>query len=181
MKNYFLLIAGGVDRKGIVFNLSKILKKHNFNIEDSAMLMLRHTFSVVMLLSNQERPEKKKLNKELQAFMKKFSMAVEISNITEKEMIEYKEEGNSYIISISGADRPGIVKTMTGILYKNGVNIIDLETKSSQKVEPAAYYMILEVAIPLGLDINMLERELKDAGRKIGVHVNINKMESSIL
>jgi len=180
-KGYFLLTAGGVDRKGIVYNLSKILKKYKFNIEDSAMMMLRHTFSVIMLLSNTEKFEKAKLNKELGYFLKKSDMTGSIKSITEKEMIEYREEGNTYIISISGADRPGIVKTITEILYENKVNIIDLETKSSQKVEPNAYYMILEIDAPAGLDINVLEHKLKDAGEKIGVHVNVNKMESSIL
>jgi len=183
-KKYFLVTAGGVDKKGIVFNLTKILKKYGFNIEDSSMILLRHTFSVIVILSHNTNFSKtllEKFHNELKIFMKNSGMTADIKSISSKDMQEYREEGMVYLLSISGADKPGIVNSVTGILYKNGVNIIDMETKSSQKTSPPAYYMFLEVDIPKRIKIDKLSRELKVAGKKIGVHISINKVESAVL
>ena len=182
-KKYFLLTAGGVDRKGIVFNLTKILKKYGFNIEDSSMILLRHTFSVIVILSHSDisNSELKKFHTEINLFMKNANMSAEIRGISQKDMAEYGKEGGTYMLSISGADKPGIVNSITGILYKNKINIIDMETKSSQKTMPAAYYMFLEVDVPKKVKIAALGKELQAAGKKIGVHININKVESDVL
>jgi len=177
----FLLIAGGVDKKGIVYKLTKILKDYEFNIEDSSMVMLRRTFSIIMLLTNKSNIDEKKFNNDICKFMNENQMMIDLKIISDKEMMQYREEGNIYMISISGADKPGIVNKITEILFKNGVNIIDLETKSSEKVKPHAYYMHMEVDVPKKVNIKNLEKKLKDAGKKIGVFVNIYENEKEIL
>jgi glycine cleavage system transcriptional repressor len=181
MKKRYLLIAGGVDKKGIVYGLSSLLSDHDFNIEDSSMLMLRRTFSVIMLLSNDKGPDEAKFGRDLAVFMKKNSMTADIRQVSEKEMKEYGAAGDSYMITISGADKPGIVKAMTGILYKAGANILDLETKSTEKTKPHAYYMFLEVDLPKNKNMKKIEAALKKQGDKIGVHVAVNRVEKSIL
>jgi glycine cleavage system transcriptional repressor len=181
MKKRYLLIAGGVDKKGIVYGLSSLLSDHDFNIEDSSMLMLRRTFSVIMLLSNEKGPNEAEFEKDLAAFMNKNSMTADIRQVSEKEMKEYSPAGDSYMISISGADKPGIVKAMTGILFKSGANIIGLETKSAEKTKPHAYYMFLEADVPGNKNMKKIEAALKKYGDKIGVHVAVNRVEKSIL
>ncbi|MFP4465665.1 MAG: glycine cleavage system protein R [Candidatus Goldiibacteriota bacterium] len=176
-----LIVAGGVDRKGVVYKITKILKKYNFNIEDSSMILLRRTFSMIMMVSHDGKYSKKDFREDIRDFRRKNDMGVDIRKITEKDCIEYNEEGGIYLLSISGADKPGIVNEITKILYKNDVNIIDLETKSSEKVKPHAYYMFMEVDVPGKTGIKKLEKELKLAARKIGVKVNINMVDTDIL
>ncbi len=181
MNKKFLLLAGGVDKKGIVYKLTGILKKYKFNIEDSSMVMLRRTFSIIMLLTNKNKLDEKNFQKDLCDFMNKNQMMVDIRMISKDEMREYKEEGQIYMIFISGADKIGIVNKITEILYKNRINIIDLETKSSESVTPHAYYMHLEVDIPKNLDINKLEKQLKSICKKLRVNANLKPVEKEIL
>lgn len=181
MKKRYLLAAGGVDKKGIVYSLTKILKSYDFNIEDSSMMMLRRTFSMIMLLSNESNFNGVKFEKDLAVFMNKNSMTVDIREISEKEMKEYRPAGESWVVSISGADRPGIVNAVTGLLYKSGANITGLETKSSENVKPHAYYMFLEIDLPKGRNAAKLEAALEKLGKKIGVHTAVNRVEDNIL
>ena len=181
MKKRHILIAGGIDRKGIVFSMTGMLKKYGFNIEDSSMIMMRRTFSVIMLLSNSAGYSKTGFEKSIAAFRKKFNMAVDIKAVSEKQMKEYKCAGKRYMVSISGADRPGIVNEITGIIYKSGANIIGLETKSSEKTKPHAYYMFLEIDLPSPPDLKAFEKRLKSAAKKIGVHVTVSRVEDRVL
>jgi|YelNatPaOPRAMG01_1025707.scaffolds.fasta_scaffold19738_3 glycine cleavage system transcriptional repressor len=180
MRKRYLLIAGGIDRKGIVYNLTNLLKQFNFNIEDSSMVMLRRTFSIIMLLTSLSKINEEIFQKKLCDFMNKFNMTLDIKEISEKEMKEYRPS-STYIITISGADKPGIVNIITGIILKKGGNIVGLDTKSSENVKPHAYYMIIEVDFPEKLNIEVLNNDLRKAGKKIGVSVNINKIEKDIL
>jgi glycine cleavage system transcriptional repressor len=181
MKNRYLLLAGGVDRKGIVFNLTKALKKHDFNIEDSSMVMLRRTFSVIMLLSREGKYDVAGFDPEIKLFSKKFGMAMQLRSVKEKEMMEYGGEARKYTISISGADKPGIVNSIASLLYRAGANVVDLETKSSEKVKPHAYYMFLEVDLPKKTDPKKLEAALLREGKRLGVHVSVSEVEKAIL
>ena len=181
MKIRYMLLAGGIDKKGIVRELTGILKKYDFNIEDSSMAMLRRTFSVIMLLSHDGRPDEEGFRKQLAVFSKKFRMTAGISRIAEAEIREYSAGGTTYDISISGADKPGIVNAVAEELFRAGANIIGLETKSSERVTPHAYYMFLEAAVPAPLKPERLKKNLEKLGKKNGVHVSISEVAKEIL
>ncbi len=180
MKKRYLLTAGGVDKKGIVYGLTQLLKKYDFNIEDSSMAMLRHTFSIIMLLSR-GKGRKTGFSRDLKGFRETNRMDVNITEIDEKYMKEYKPGGNVYMISISGADRPGIVKEITGEILRKKGNIIGLETKSSEKARPHAYYMLIEADVPKKTTMKQFENALKRKGNKTGVHVTVNRVCREIL
>ncbi len=180
-KSYYLLLAGGVDRKGIVFNLTKILTDFSFNIEDSSMVLLRKTFSVIMLLSHDRAALPATFDARLKKFARTFSMTVDIRSVGPKEMEEHSARGGTFMISLSGADRPGIVRDITGTVARMGGNIVDLETKSSQKAARAAYFMLLEVVMPSGVSGSSLQRALMRAGKKLGVHISVQRVEREIL
>jgi len=178
--NRYLLIAGGVDRRGVVKALTGILKQQGFNIEDSSMIMLRHTFSMIMILTNKKKADASGLLKRLSDFGKEFDMTLDIRTITEKEMKEYVQKGENCVISISGADKPGIVNSITSVIASLGGNITGLTTKSSQSVKPSVYYMFLEVDMPKSA-MKESEKKLKAAAKKLGVHININRENKEIL
>ncbi len=181
MKNRYLLIAGGVDRKGIVYGLTGWIKELGFNIEDSSMIMLRKTFSMIMILSRTKPVKGVDFSGKASVFKKKTGMVIEFIKIKEQDAAEPEESGNSVIVSINGADKPGIVNTITGILFKAGANITDLETKSTEKVKPHVYYLFIEAALPAGYKVSKLEADLKKAAKKLGVHVTVNRAETAVL
>jgi glycine cleavage system transcriptional repressor len=181
MKERLMLMAGGIDRKGVVFELTSILKKFKFNIEDSSMIMLRRTFSMIMLLSTDVKYGKKQFLDDISAFMKKSGMTVDIKVISEKEMAEPAAKADIYSVTISGADKSGIVNGITEAIFSNGGNITGLETKSSEKVKPHAYYMFLEVEIPSKPGIKKLDSALKAAAAKYKVHFSMTKVDKEIL
>jgi glycine cleavage system transcriptional repressor len=180
-KHFYLLTAGGVDSKGIVFELTRLLTAYSFNIEDSSMVMLRRTFSVIVLLSREDPRLPDVLDRRLKAFGDRFGMSVDFRKITRKEMQEYDGKGKRYMISISGADRPGIVQSITEAIVKKGGNIIDLETKSSQRTTPPAYYMLLEVDLPAKIKETAFRQALVRSGKKTGVHVTVQRIVNEIL
>jgi glycine cleavage system transcriptional repressor len=145
------------------------------------MVMLRRTFSVIVLLSREDPLLPEAFDRKLKTFGGRFGMSVDFRKISRKEMQEYGAKGKRYMISISGADRPGIVKSITEAIVKKGGNIIDLETKSSQRTTPPAYYMLLEVDVPAKVEETAFRQALVRSGKKTGVHVTVQRIVDEIL
>jgi predicted amino acid-binding ACT domain protein len=145
------------------------------------MMMLRKTFSVIMLLSCEKKINEPGFYKDITSFMNSFQMAVDIREVGEKDMAEPPESKNRYMISISGADKAGIVNEFTSILFKAGANITDLETKSSEKVKPHAYYMLLETEFSSLAAAKKAQKSIASAAKKMKVHASINKVETEVL
>jgi len=90
-------------------------------------------------------------------------------------------EGESWTVSVYGADRPGIVHRVASLLADNGVNIVDLTTRVIGDAARPVYAMILEVTLPAGGDAAALETRLADLAADLGVECSLHPSEADIL
>ena len=80
-------------------------------------------------------------------------------------------EGELVVVTVLGADRPGIVAGIAGVLASRGVNIVDI----SQTVVRGIFSMIMIVDLSTGdAGLEELRRELVEKGRELGVEVTVN-------
>lgn len=85
-------------------------------------------------------------------------------------------EGRPYLLTVYGADRPGIVADVTGALAARGVNITDLATHVT---EDHVYVMLIELTLPPGADDASVEADLKAAAS--GVDISFHPIEAETL
>lgn len=70
------------------------------------------------------------------------------------------------VITVVGKDRTGIIARVSGLLYENGVNILDI----SQTIMQELFTMIMLVEISGGgLDFSTLKEALAGVGDELGV------------
>ena len=70
--------------------------------------------------------------------------------------------GTTYLLTVHGADRPGIVATVTGLVAEAGGNITDLSTRLSGDL----YVLLAEVDLAGAVDPEQLSRDLADRRRR---------------
>lgn len=73
------------------------------------------------------------------------------------------------MISVHGADHPGIVADVTNRVARLGGNIIDLATRKIDEGALASYVLLVSVAMPSTLSEGTLRAELEEAARELGV------------
>ena len=77
------------------------------------------------------------------------------------------EPAPSHIVSVYGADHPGIVHAVSDILAGRGVSITDLETRLAGGAgDEPVYAMMLEVAVPADVDPSDIEQALAETARE---------------
>ena len=118
--NHYLLWAFGKDRTGIVAGISAVLFKQKCNLEDSSMMRLGSEFGVLLIFSSKKSfsvTEQKKLFLPLE---KQGKLTIGFKKISAKEARFAPLQKSPYMVTVYGADRPGLVYKVTSILGKNG-------------------------------------------------------------
>jgi glycine cleavage system transcriptional repressor len=178
---HFAVSAIGRDRPGIVAAVSEVLLEHRANIEDSQMTILRGHFTMTLIVSAPETADHDTLASELERVGERLALeAWSVSDVEELEGDRHPEP--SHILTVYGIDHPGIVHSVSSTLAENGVSITDLTTRVlGQEGETLLYAMIIELALPAGLDAAELERTLLAVGTEQKVEVSFRQLEQDTL
>lgn len=164
----------GVDRPGIVGAVSGVLFAHGGNIEDSRMAILGGHFAMMLIVSVADDADPQALETALHAATAGMDLTVMVRPVKEARSVHL--EGQPFVLTVYGADRPGIVAEVTGALAAHDVNITDLATRI---VEGRVYVMVMEVTLPPGLSPDTVETAVRGAGA--GVDISFHPLEAETL
>lgn len=175
---YISLTAIGKDKPGLVSAIAKELYEYKCNIEDSTMTILHGQFAMILILSFPAGVNPRnlylKLLKSSQPTGMSFSYCELVSYAPKK-----KKFSNPYIISVYGADKPGIVFKISDFLAGEKINITDVQTKLSKSGKNKTYIMIIEADIPKKTAVTKMKRELLALAASLDVIVSVNQAEAA--
>ena len=106
-------------------------------------------------------------------------LTVSLHTLKDEEVSREKGfEGRPHIISVYGADRPGIVYSVARELARLNVNVTDLNTQVVGAKDRPVYMMVLEVDIPESVDMKELERDFDKIRKELSVSISMRPIES---
>lgn len=161
------------DRPGIVNTLSEILMAHQANWIDSRMINLADKFAGLIQISVATE-QLQDLKAKLQAL-----------NNTEEQLSilveEAKKEGevateSELSLDLLGADRPGIIDDISGVLAKLKVNIKELKTeqREASMSSEILFYAHLHLGLPEGVSNDDVQDALEALSDQLMVDINFN-------
>ena len=179
--HHHALSAIGRDRPGIVAAVSAALLAHSVNIEDSQMTILRGHFTMMLVVAVPGDADVAALQADLDAA--RAQLGLEALTLAELEDAAPAEEPvPSHILTVYGADHPGIVHAATAALAERGVDITDLNTKLvGEGPELPLYALMMEIAPPDDVDTAELQAALERVGGEQGVEVTLRPLEQDAL
>ncbi|MDR0453185.1 MAG: transcriptional regulator [Deferribacteraceae bacterium] len=160
------------DRTGIVADVTKVLYENGFNIADSSSTLLSGIFSMILLVEHSNKMS----TQEIELLFSATGLKISAYEISDARSVK-TETDNRYIISVYGADKPGIIHHITAKLYEINVNIADLQTHIAGDAQDEVYIMILEVALPPDTEEEWVQ-ELKKTADGIGTDITIRRLET---
>lgn len=181
--SHLALSALGRDRPGIVAEVTGVLLEHDVNVEDSRMAILCGEFAMLLVLAAPDAVDRRRLDEDLQGARVRLGLeAVTLADLAEGDASPASASPATHIVSVYGADHPGIVHAVAATLAERGVNIADLSTRLVDEPggEPL-YAMALEVALPVSVEADELETALASVGREQSVEVSFRALELDAL
>lgn len=156
-----VLTLVGADQQGIVANVTQTLFDEGCQLGEASMMRLGGNFAIMLRVSHDE-------TKDLKTMLSHTTQALGLHLHTDEDVPAKVHHIEPDVrITVYGADRPGIVSQVTGVLAEAGFNIIDLETAVAGDESNPIYIMNMEGNARDGL--SALEQAMQSLDKSIDV------------
>jgi glycine cleavage system transcriptional repressor len=166
----------GQDRPGIVAETTAALADLG-NLEDSTMTLLRGHFAMVLLV---ETPASRTdVESALAGVASDGRLTVDVRQVPPASPAPTSPT-SPYVLSVHGADRPGIVSALTAEVAASGGNVTDLTTRLAGEL----YVLVAEVQLPTGdgsPDVGELAGRISRTAEQLGVDASLRPLETDEL
>ena len=164
----------GVDRPGIVATITKTLFTLGCNLEDVSSTILRGHFSMMLVVEAPADSDPQGIEDQLTDAGKAAGLIVSVRPV-EPHAAEFPQP--THMVSVYGADRPGILAQVADALAGHGANITDLTSRVIGEDATPVYAVMLEVELPQGKNAD----DLLGIADTIDVEVSIHPIEADVL
>ncbi len=178
MTSYAMLTAFGQDRPGIVAALAEGLFQLGCNIEDTCMTRLRGEFTMMVMVRLPMNVPADALVERLTPYTSPLGLTVLCRDVPAQAAKRGSEPDMPiFMLSVYGADHPGIVAQVTRVVADHGGNITDMNTRVIGTDDRPVYIMILEVQMPAGSQPDALGQALDRLKPSLGVDLTFRPLE----
>ena len=164
----------GHDRPGIIAEVTAVLAELGLNLEDSSMTLLRGHFAMTLVCAGTRSAA------EVESALAPVT-AGGLLDVAVREVPAEDEHAAaaaaSYLLTVHGADRPGIVSAVAREVAGVRGNITDLSTR----LAGGLYVLSAEVDLPVAVDVETLRAALRRTADRLGVGATLRELESDDL
>ena len=173
--SHFALTIIGRDRPGIVSEVTSILYQLGCNIADSSCSILGGQFSMILIISH---PELQNQDSFGAAFgpLEQSGLSVFLRTLKPGGEEHHVLEGEICMISVYGADKPGIVYRVARELGERKINITDLNTKLIGGKDSPVYVMMIEAVLNQGVEIEDVEGWMAGLKEELKVDISVRSI-----
>jgi glycine cleavage system transcriptional repressor len=172
--------AVGRDRPGIAAAVTGVLVEHGANLADAQMGILSGHFAMTLILDVPAALSAEALRADLDRAAADLGLdAIFVHDVAEPDATSVSP---SLIVTLYGADHPGIVHAVTSELAGRGVNVTDLNThRIAEEGGAPLYVMMLEVAPPPGTAAAEVEAALQRVAGEQGLELSVRELADDAL
>jgi glycine cleavage system transcriptional repressor len=162
--------ALGPDRPGVVAALTRVLLARSGNLEDASMHQLSGQFAMTLVVDVPAGADA--VRAELEPIGREHELLISVREVSAQQQ---SSAAASFVVSVHGADRPGIVHRVAEAIADAGGNITDLSTR----LAGGLYVLVAEV--DLASDPASLRRSLAEIGNELGVDAHLRPADADLL
>ncbi|MBF0455666.1 MAG: amino acid-binding protein [Magnetococcales bacterium] len=185
MKHCALLTVFGQDRPGIVAQVTRVLFETGCNIADSSMTRLGGEFTVMLVVQIPEGLSPAGLYEKLTPVVKPMALDHHIKELDPKVALNPNATlpERECIISVLGADQPGIVYRVTEVIQETGGSVTDLHTQVIGSSGQPIYSVIIETEYSSDIDSNIeaIQERLDRIAKELQVEISVRPIRSDPL
>lgn len=172
MESWYMLTLVGRDRPGIVAEVTRVLYEAGCLLGEASMLRLGGNFTIMLMVGTDG--DGSALDASLQQLGEDLGLRI---HLDPAEGAFHQHPEPNICVTISGADRAGIVAQATRCLAGCGFNILNLDSTVAGSAERPLYVLHIEGQCPV--DADAIERRLIEDGLR-DLDVAVHPMETLI-
>jgi len=176
---FFILNALGIDRPGIVSDVTKIVTDVGGNVGESRAVKLGNHFSMMMLVTVPESNATKfgvSLENDLKDLTTTFIETANPDLVKTTPRIVFTGD-----LTLSGADHPGIVHEVTSLIARSGLSLDDLKTSQEEAPFGGTTLFRMEGMVTMSepvaskFDLESLQDDLINLGNSLNCDISLEE------
>lgn len=175
----FAVAVVGHDRPGIAAAVADALLEVEANVEDSRMSILGGHFAMMLVIELDEG-QSGALNQRLVEVRDRLGLDHALAGAIEAAS-DGARPAPTHVLTVYGADHPGIVAAVCDALAERSVNIDDLVTRVVGSEQEPVYTLICELTLPGDLEPATLAAALDGVAVAQGVELSLRELDQDIL
>jgi len=168
-----VITAVGRDKPGIIAALARAVLDLGGNLDDATMTRLHGAFATMVVARLPMGKKEADARAALAPVAEEMGLTVTVQSVPD----EHQELPPDTLLTVYGADKPGIVHAVASLLAARGINITDMDTRLAGTAESPVYVMLLE-AVAGDLD---LTDDLAGLRRELGVDISARLLDTEAL
>ncbi len=168
--NKYVLDVLSDDHPGIVAAVGTAVEQLGGNIDACSQTVIGGYFTLIMIVSFPEAVDPTKIIEMVhESHPGGSDLQVVARELVPTQWEKTPHEVETFVVTCSGADRPGVVLHFSRYLAGKDINIVDLYGERSGD----SFVLISQVEVPAKWDIGMLQAELEEMGKELEFTVRL--------
>ncbi len=168
------LTCFGPDRTGLMAKLAEAITGLGCNVDDVSATILRGHGACMMIVQTPAEVGAGGLEEAAKAVLAGSGMAVNVQPCVAELR---PAAAPTHVLSVYGADRPGIVHRLTTLLAGRGINITDLDSRIVGRSDRPIYAMLMEMELPPATDVVALRADLAALAKDLQVDASLRDVD----
>ena len=168
MTKRYIITLMAANRVGILAAVTTSLAELGGDIQEVSQTVMQRFFTIIMAAEFPENRDPSVIIDHIRGVCRPFGVEVNLKDPDEEPLQEPSAEGiERYYLTAEGQDKPGMVRQISARLAQEGIDITDVFARRAD--EGQTFVMVMELAVPPGVDALALQRELEQLGSAVGL------------
>jgi glycine cleavage system transcriptional repressor len=172
MTKRYIITLTAANRVGILAAVTTSLAELGGDIQEVSQTVMQRFFTIIMSAEFPDHREPAIIVEHIRGVCQHFGVEVNLKDPEQEVLQDVPAEGvEKYYLTAEGDDKPGMVRQVSARLAQEGIDITDVFARRAD--EGKTFVMVMELAVPIGVDALALQRELEQIGSAVGLTASL--------
>jgi glycine cleavage system transcriptional repressor len=168
MAKRYIITLMAANRVGILAAVTTSLAELGGDIQEVSQTVMQRFFTIIMSAEFPENRDPSVIVDHIRGVCRPFGVEVNLKDPAEEPLQDLPAEGSEkYYLTAEGQDKPGMVRQISARLAQEGIDITDVFARRAEVGQ--TFVMVMQLAVPKGVDALALQRELVQLGSAVGL------------
>lgn len=168
MKKRYIITLMAANRVGIIAAVTKALAELGGNLQEVSQTVMQKFFTIILAADFPDHRDPQVIVDHLGDVCRPYGVEVCLKDPSTETLQSDPPAGlEKYFLTVTGDDKPGIIREVSALLAKEGIDITDLHAVRNEQEQ--TFVLVMELAVPPGVDALALQRDLEEIGRSVGL------------
>lgn len=175
MAKLYIMTVLAANRTGILAALANAMDELGGNLRDVSQAVIHKFFAVIMAAEFPTEQDPEVIVDHIRAVCRAFGANVTLHDPSTEMWFDGVTEPTPkerYVLTLSGKDRPGVLRFLAHRLALDGIDLVDLQGRMEESTQ--TFLSAMEVAVPAGVDAMLLCEELRNEFQRDGITVSLH-------